>query len=181
MKKEKNTVKEQTVEKVDLQSKSRFLAFLLGIFIGLAVIVPGVSGSTIAIIFGLYTALLYAIGNIFNDFRRCVLFLIPLALGAAVGFLAGFIVIQKVFGPYLFQIVCLFVGLMAGALPAVTKEIKGARLTPVRGVFFPLGVLIPIAIGVVVYVIAAVKIKVVTREDCLLLPKGEKIAKLLKL
>ena len=40
---------------------------------------------------------------------------------------------------------------------------------------------IPIAIGVVVYVIAAVKIKVVTREDCLLLPKGEKIAKLLKL
>ena len=148
MKKEKNTVKEQTVEKVDLQSKSRFLAFLLGIFIGLAVIVPGVSGSTIAIIFGLYTALLYAIGNIFNDFRRCVLFLIPLALGAAVGFLAGFIVIQKVFGPYLFQIVCLFVGLMAGALPAVTKEIKGARLTPVRGVFFPLGILIPIAIGV---------------------------------
>ena len=39
----------------------------------------------------------------------------------------------------------------------------------------------PIAVGVVVYVIAAVKIKVVTREDCLLLPKGEKIAKLLKL
>ena len=39
----------------------------------------------------------------------------------------------------------------------------------------------PIAVGVVAYVIAAVKIKVVTREDCLLLPKGEKIAKLLKL
>ena len=40
---------------------------------------------------------------------------------------------------------------------------------------------LPIAVGVVAYVIAAVKIKVVTREDCLLLPKGEKIAKLLKL
>ena len=40
---------------------------------------------------------------------------------------------------------------------------------------------VPIAVGVVLYVIAAVKIKVVTREDCLLLPKGEKIAKLLKL
>ena len=39
----------------------------------------------------------------------------------------------------------------------------------------------PIAVGVLVYVFAAVKIKVVTREDCLLLPKGEKIAKLLKL
>jgi len=40
---------------------------------------------------------------------------------------------------------------------------------------------LPIAVGVVVYVVTAVKIKVITREDCLLLPKGEKIAKLLKL
>ena len=39
----------------------------------------------------------------------------------------------------------------------------------------------PIVVGVLVYVVAAVKIKVVTREDCLLLPKGAKIAKLLKL
>ncbi len=39
----------------------------------------------------------------------------------------------------------------------------------------------PIAVGVVVYLVAAVKFKVVTHEDCLLLPKGEKIAKLLKL
>ena len=40
---------------------------------------------------------------------------------------------------------------------------------------------LPVMIGVVVYVVAAVKLKVVTREDCLLLPKGEKIAKLLRL
>ena len=40
---------------------------------------------------------------------------------------------------------------------------------------------LPIAVGVVAYVLAAVKIKVVTREDCLLLPKGQKIAKFLKL
>ena len=39
----------------------------------------------------------------------------------------------------------------------------------------------PIVVGVLVYLVAAVKIKVITREDCLLLPKGEKIAKLLKL
>ena len=39
----------------------------------------------------------------------------------------------------------------------------------------------PIAVGVAAYALAAVKLKVVTRADCLLLPKGEKIAKLLKL
>ena len=40
---------------------------------------------------------------------------------------------------------------------------------------------LPICVGVCVYLVAAVKLKVVTHEDCLLLPKGEKIAKLLKL
>ena len=40
---------------------------------------------------------------------------------------------------------------------------------------------LPICVGVVVYVIAAVALKVITKEDCLLLPKGEKIAKLLRL
>ena len=40
---------------------------------------------------------------------------------------------------------------------------------------------IPIVIGIAVYVISAVKLRAITREDCLLLPKGEKIAKLLHL
>ncbi len=40
---------------------------------------------------------------------------------------------------------------------------------------------IPVAVGCAVYVLAAILLKVITREDCLLLPKGEKIAKILKL
>ena len=40
---------------------------------------------------------------------------------------------------------------------------------------------IPIAVGVVVYFTAAVLLKSITREDCQLLPKGEKLAKLLHL
>jgi stage V sporulation protein B len=44
-----------------------------------------------------------------------------------------------------------------------------------------IGCAVPIGIGVVVYAIAAVKFRAITREDCLLLPKGEKIANLLHL
>ena len=40
---------------------------------------------------------------------------------------------------------------------------------------------LPVAVGVVVYVAAVIGLKVITREDCLLLPKGEKIARLLRL
>ena len=39
----------------------------------------------------------------------------------------------------------------------------------------------PIGLGALVYVFTAVKLRAITREDCLLLPKGEKIANLLKL
>ena len=40
---------------------------------------------------------------------------------------------------------------------------------------------VPIAAGVVVYFLCVVLCKSITREDCLLLPKGDKIARLLKL
>ena len=40
---------------------------------------------------------------------------------------------------------------------------------------------VPIALGACVYFVCVVLMKSITREDCLLLPKGEKIAKLLKL
>lgn len=134
--------------------KSFALALLLGVFIGLAVIVPGVSGSTVAIIFGMYAALLYAIGNIFNDFRRCLAFLIPIGIGAAAGFLGGFFIIQRIFGKYMFTVVCLFAGLMIGAVPALTAEIGKERrgeqpVTAGRIALLCLGVLIPLAVGAV--------------------------------
>jgi stage V sporulation protein B len=40
---------------------------------------------------------------------------------------------------------------------------------------------VPVMAGVAVYAFAAIKFKAITHEDCLLLPKGEKLAKLLKL
>ena len=66
---EKNQDNGTILPKYDL--KGWIKAFVLGIFIGLAVIVPGVSGSTVAIMFGLYAAMLYAIGNVTKDFKRC--------------------------------------------------------------------------------------------------------------
>ena len=39
----------------------------------------------------------------------------------------------------------------------------------------------PIAVGVLVYVVLVIAFKCITREDCLLLPKGARIAKLLRL
>ena len=40
---------------------------------------------------------------------------------------------------------------------------------------------VPLVIGVVVYALAVIKLKAITKDDCLLLPKGEKIANFLHL
>ncbi len=120
---------------------------LLGFFIGLAVIVPGISGSTVAIIFKLYNQFLYALGNLFKQFKKCFVFLLPIGIGMVLGVALGFLAVERLLALLPFAIVCLFAGLMSGAFPAVTDEIKGAKRTPWRIVLFALGVALPVALG----------------------------------
>ena len=122
---------------------------VLGFFIGLAVIVPGVSGSTVAIIFKLYEKLLYALGNIVKKFKKCVRFLLPIAAGLLIGFVLGFLAIQKLIDISPFTVIGLFAGLMLGAFPAVYDEIKGEKKTPPRLLLFLLGLLVPVAIALI--------------------------------
>ena len=124
--------------------KSAFLGF----FIGLAVIVPGISGSTVAIIFKLYDSFLYALGNLLKKFKECFLFLLPIGIGAVIGVLLGFIAVDKLLELLPFAVVCLFAGLMTGAFPAVADEIKGAKTTKKRIALFALGLAIPLALGI---------------------------------
>ena len=149
MKKDEGAMRPDTPDcpLVPYTAKTRFAALLLGVLFGLAVIVPGVSGSTVAIIFGLYTGMLYALGHILGDFRRCFAFLFPIGVGVILGFTVGFVVIQRFFGAYMFVIVCLFVGLMAGASPAILREIRGVGRTPLRLSLLAAGIVLPIALG----------------------------------
>lgn len=122
---------------------------LLGFFIGLAVIVPGISGSTVAIIFKLYDQFLYAVGNLFRKFKKCFAFLLPIGIGMVVGVLLGFISVKKLLDIIPFAVVCLFAGLMCGAFPAVKDELKGAEKNGKRIALFAVGLFIPVALGCV--------------------------------
>lgn len=122
-------------------------AALLGACIGLAVIVPGVSGAAVAILFGLYEKLLFALGNILRRFRSCILFLLPVALGGAVGLAVGFFAVRALLGICPFAVVALFAGLMLGAYPAVTDNLRGEKRTPARILLFAAGVALPVALG----------------------------------
>ena len=142
--------KEQKSAAMDLRyqnGKEVVKGGILGAFIGLAVIVPGVSGSAVAIIFRLYEKLLYALGGIFRRFKESARFLLPIALGGIVGLAAGFFGVRFLLNLLPFAIVALFAGLMLGAFPAVTDEIKGEKPTPLRIILFLLGLLFPIGLS----------------------------------
>lgn len=122
---------------------------VLGLFIGLAIIVPGVSGSAVAIIFRLYEKLLYAFGNIIKQFRKCIRFLVPILIGAVIGLVAGFLGVKALINIIPFAIVALFAGLMLGAFPAVTDQIKGEKITVPRAALFLIGLAVPIAFSAI--------------------------------
>ena len=132
---------------IEYNKKTWCKSAVLGFFIGLAVIVPGISGSTIAIIFKLYDQFLYAVGNLFRQFKKCFLFLLPIAVGMVLGILLGFIAVEQLLALLPFAVIGLFAGLMSGAFPAVKDELKGAQMSFHRIALLIVGVCIPVAIG----------------------------------
>ena len=70
---------------------------------------------------------------------------------------------------------------LAGSVMAVVVffAFRGLKLIGITSRLILCGA--PIAVGVIVYCVGVVLFKAITREDCLLLPKGEKIAKILHL
>ena len=55
--------------------------FLIGILIGTAMIIPGVSGSVIAVIFGVYDKSITALTNLFKNFKKNIIYLFVLGSG----------------------------------------------------------------------------------------------------
>ncbi|MEG1778782.1 MAG: DUF368 domain-containing protein, partial [Oscillospiraceae bacterium] len=60
---------------------------LCGLIIGVANIIPGVSGGTMAVVLGIYDKLIAAIGGLFSDFKNNLLLLIPVGIGGGIGIL----------------------------------------------------------------------------------------------
>ena len=98
--------------------------FFKGIIVGLGGVAPGLSGSVLLIIFGLYRKTLDALGTIFTDFRRKAAFLLPLLAGMGLGVLLFSKLIDFTLNNYEMPTRFCFLGLILGTLPMVWKEVK---------------------------------------------------------
>lgn len=116
----------------------------LGFLIGLGVIVPGISGSTIAILFHLYQPLLQAVSQILKQPKKSILFLFPIVMGGLLGLIIGFLILKQTLNRYFFQTICLFAGLMLGSFPTLVKEISQEPKTKSLYFLIGIGILIPL-------------------------------------
>ncbi len=99
-----------------------------GFIIGIAFVIPGVSGGTLAIYLGVYKKLLHSIGNIFQEFKESLRFLIPLFLGIGI----SIVLLAKIFGLLLewnsFIVFGFFIGLILGGVKQIYQEANKTKL-----------------------------------------------------
>ena len=98
--------------------------FFKGILIGLGKIIPGVSGSVIAISLGLYENIIDSISTIYKNTKEKIKFLLPIFIGIAISIILGSRIILYFLNKCYFITMMFFIGLMSGGINPIFKQIK---------------------------------------------------------
>lgn len=110
-----------------------------GALIGIALVIPGLSGSIFAVVVGLYDHLLTAINHFREAPRQHTKLLVPVALGAVVGVLLSTRAVLLVTTAWPLASYGFFIGLVLGIGPFVWRKVRqvpfraGYLLLPVLG------------------------------------------------
>ena len=122
---------------------------LRGVVIGLANIIPGVSGGTMMVSMGIYDTIINCINTLFKDFKRCVRILWPYALGMVLGILGLAKVITFLLERYPLQTNLAFIGLIFGGLPIIVHKIRGEKKGVAGAIGFVLAFALVIGLQIV--------------------------------
>ena len=104
--------------------KNNVLLVIKGFFVGIANIIPGVSGGTLAITLGIYEELIEAISHFFRKLKSNIKFLIPIGIGAFTAIVIGSRIIEISLEKYTLPTLLFFTGLILGGMPMLFGKIK---------------------------------------------------------
>ena len=105
---------------------------LQGVVVGVANIIPGVSGGTMMVAMGLYDKLIHAITHIKSEFGKSMKLILPILIGAALAIVILSRVFEFLLDTYPIPTNFAFCGLIAGSLPFIFEKVKGHRPTVSR-------------------------------------------------
>ena len=112
--------------------KDKLLYVIKGFFFGLANIIPGVSGGTIAITMGIYEDMISSISGFFKNPKKSIMYLMPIGIGAVLSILLMSKVISFCLDKFPASTNLFFIGLIVGGIPLLTKKVKDAKFNPVN-------------------------------------------------
>jgi len=101
---------------------------LKGMVMGVANVIPGVSGGTMAVAMGIYDRLINAFTHIFKEFKKSFKTLLPIGIGMGLGIVGLSLVIDWMFSSLPVQTNLLFIGLILGGVPAIWARLKGEKI-----------------------------------------------------
>lgn len=104
------------------------LDILRGVVIGLANIIPGVSGGTMMVSMGVYDTLIHCITHLFKEFKKSVVTLLPYGVGMLAAVVIGAFGLKAAFARFPLPTNALFIGLILGSLPMILKQMKGEKI-----------------------------------------------------
>ena len=103
-------------------NKKSFFNLLKGALIGVSMIIPGVSGGTVAVLLNIYNELIEAITNLKSSFKKSICFLAPIGIGMILAFAAMYFPLKLALKYVPLEIISLFAGLMVGSLPNLYRN-----------------------------------------------------------
>lgn len=109
---------------------SHIINFIKGIIVGIAVVIPGLSGSMFAVIVGVYEKMINAVSTLRKNFKKNILFLLPIAIGGIIGILLSAKLIVDLCEKYPQQAYFFFIGLVLGSIPLVLRKMRGTKFDP---------------------------------------------------
>lgn len=98
-----------------------------GFIMGIANIIPGVSGGTLALTLGIYEQFIGAISHFVSNLKENIKFLLPIAIGMVLAILTMSNVISTCFADYPIPTTLFFMGLVIGGIPMLTNKVKKTK------------------------------------------------------
>jgi putative membrane protein len=109
-----------------------------GIVVGVSMMIPGVSGGTMAIVLGIYDRLVHSVASFFRDWRKNILFLLQVGVGGGIGVLIFSRLMEGAMTDYPHIMRFLIIGIILGGMPLLLKKAREGKAqaeaaTPGRG------------------------------------------------
>ena len=121
---------------------------LQGMAVGIANIIPGVSGGTMMVAMGLYDKLIHCITHLKSEFKEAIKLLIPIFAGAGIAVILLSRLFEYLLAVYPIPTNFAFCGLIAGSLPFIFQKVKGHPVTVGKAIPFIIFFAIVIAMAV---------------------------------